>query len=112
MKNKASLLLMEQLVMILVFALCAALCLQGFVAADRISRETALRDEAVVLAQNTAEALKVGHPLPDAPDGLTLTVNTLPSGLPGLKKAEISVFDAESNALLISLTAGIQEVGQ
>ena len=31
MKNKAPLPLMEQLIMVLVFALAAALCLQGFV---------------------------------------------------------------------------------
>lgn len=112
MKNKASLMLMEQLVMILVFALCAALCLQCFVAADRISEETALRDEAVLLAQNTAESLKTGHPIPDAPDGLTSTVKALPTNLPGLEKAEISVFDAENGTLLISLTVGFQEVAE
>ena len=111
MKNKASLMLMEQLVMILVFALCAALCLQGFAAADRISKETALRDEAVILAQNTAECLKAGRPIPDAPEGLTRAVAHLPSGIPGLEKAEISVFDAESGDLLIAVSTGWQEVG-
>ena len=112
MKNKTSLLLMEQLVMILVFALCAALCLQCFVAADRISGETGLRDDAVLLAQNTAEALKAGAPIPDAPDGLTRTVEDLPGEIPGLNKAEIRVYSAKTGDLLISLTAGWQEVGQ
>lgn len=110
MKQKASLILMEQLVMILVFALCAALCLQAFAEADRISRETARRDEAVLLAQNTAESLKAGCPIPSAPEHLTLTVNPLPSGIPGLKKAEISVFDGEKGNLLFCLTVGYQEV--
>ena len=58
MKNKTSLLLMEQLIMVLVFALAAALCLTAFVKADRISRETVRRDEAVLLAQNAAQVLK------------------------------------------------------
>ena len=58
MKNKSSLLLMEQLVMVLVFALAAALCLTAFVKADQISRETVRRDEAVLLAQNAAQVLK------------------------------------------------------
>ena len=58
MKQKTSLLLMEQLVMILVFALAAALCLQIFAKADAISQETARRDRAVVLARNAAELLK------------------------------------------------------
>lgn len=58
MKNKTSLLLMEQLIMVLVFALAAALCLTAFVKADQISRETVRRDEAVLLAQNAAQVLK------------------------------------------------------
>ena len=61
MKNKAPLPLMEQLIMILVFALTAALCLQGFSLADRISRRQQARQEAVILAQNTAELLKYTH---------------------------------------------------
>ncbi len=58
MKNKAPLPLMEQLIMILVFALTAALCLQGFSLADRMSRRHEAREKAVVMAQNTAETLK------------------------------------------------------
>lgn len=58
MRNRTSLVLMEQLIMVLVFALAAALCLQVFVRADRISRETGRRDLAVSLAQNAAETLK------------------------------------------------------
>ena len=57
MKQKTSLLLMEQLVMILVFALAAARGLQIFAKADAISQETARRDRAVVLARNAAELL-------------------------------------------------------
>ena len=112
MKNKTSLLLMEQLVMILVFALCAALCLQCFMAADRISRETGLRDEAVLLAQNTAESLKAGAPIPEAPDRLTLFVEELPAETPGLKTATISVYNAETGDPLICFTTGWQEVAQ
>ncbi len=111
MKSKASLVLMELLVMILVFSLCAALCLQAFVGADRISRETARQDEAVLLAQNTAEALKTGLPLPESPAHLHLEVANLPSDIPGFQKAEISVFDIENGTLLICLTVGYQEVG-
>ena len=58
MKNKAPLALMEQLIMILVFALAAALCLQAFSSADRTSRESTARDMAIIEAQNAAEALK------------------------------------------------------
>ena len=58
MKNRTSLVLMEQLVMVLVFALAASVCLSVFVKADRISREIARRDAAVLLAQNSAEVMK------------------------------------------------------
>ncbi len=58
MRNKAPLALMEQTVMLLVFALSAALCLRAFAWADQISRENAARDEAVLRAQNAAQILK------------------------------------------------------
>lgn len=52
MKSKAPLALMEQMVMLLVFALAAALCLQAFVQSDRLSRESEARDHAAVLCQS------------------------------------------------------------
>lgn len=58
MRSKAPLLLMEQMVMILVFALAAALCLQAFVKSDEKSRLVEARDHAVALCQSTAEALR------------------------------------------------------
>ena len=58
MKSKAPLALMEQLVMVLVFALAAALCLQVFVLSDRMSQRSEARDHAVVQVQNVAETLK------------------------------------------------------
>ena len=61
MKSKAPLALMEQLVMVLVFALAAALCVQVFVLAGQTSRRNESRDRAVVEAQNAAEVLKGLH---------------------------------------------------
>lgn len=58
MKSKAPLMLMEQMVMLLVFALAAALCLRAFVKADGISEQSEARDHAVVLCQNMAETIK------------------------------------------------------
>lgn len=58
MRSKAPLMLMEQMVMLLVFALAAALCLQAFVKADAISRESEARDHAVLLCQSVAEQIK------------------------------------------------------
>jgi len=58
MKSKAPLLMMEQIIMVLVFALAAALCLQTFVLSGKISKMTEAKNRAVVEAQNAAEQIK------------------------------------------------------
>ncbi len=58
MKSKAPLVMMEQMVMILVFALAAALCLRAFVLSDSMSKESERRDRAVLLCENLAEDVK------------------------------------------------------
>ena len=58
MKRKAYLNLMEQLVMLLVFALASVVCLKAFVWADRESLHIDLVDNASIAAQNTAETLR------------------------------------------------------
>ena len=113
MKGKASLLLMEQLVMILVFALAAALCLQVFVKAGEISEETARRDQAVILARNGAEVLKATHGNASAAealgrDGYRVTVIPCQPQQTGLSRAQIDVFFEEER--LFSLETGWQEV--
>ena len=55
MKNKAPLALMEQFIMILVFALTATVCLQVFVFSSRMSSTGELRAHAVTAVQNAAE---------------------------------------------------------
>lgn len=72
MKSKAPLVMMEQMVMILVFALAAALCLQAFVLSDSISQENQRRDQAALLCQNLAEQCKaLGYGQTDAHPILT-----------------------------------------
>ena len=58
MKRKAPLLLMEQMVMLLVFALAAALCLQAFVKSDSLSQHSEERDRAMTLCQTAAETIR------------------------------------------------------
>lgn len=58
MKSKAPLAMMEQIVMLLVFALAAALCLQAFVKSDQMSKRSEARDRAAVLCQNVAETMR------------------------------------------------------
>ena len=58
MKRNSSLLLIELVIMLLVFSLAAALCVQVFVWADTRSAQSAVEDMALLQAQNAAEALK------------------------------------------------------
>ena len=138
MRTKSPLALMEQLVMVLVFALAAALCLQVFVLADKTSRHNADVDNAVLLAQNTAETLKAYggveeakeatggeirqmmwsayydedlNPVPDQTSAYYV-VDTLPgnSGVEGLGQANIEVFRQDGNRGLFSITVAWQEV--
>lgn len=58
MKSKIPLLLMEQMVMLLVFALAAGLCLQAFVLSDKASERSNQRDRAVTVVQEVAETVR------------------------------------------------------
>ena len=126
MKSKAPLPLMEQLIMILVFALTAALCLRGFSLASQLSRRQQARQEAVLLAQNAAEILKNthgdysltaeqlegqwdGHVLKaDCPKQLQLQVIPIETGTPFLGSARITILDPQE--VLFELTVSWQEV--
>lgn len=113
MKHRASLMLMEQLVMILVFALAAALCLGVFAKAEAISRETARKEEAVVLAQNAAELLKhTGDPeqVRSRLDtgNFVLLIREEKTTLPGLWEGEIVIFLEEQE--IFRLRTGWREV--
>lgn len=61
MNNKAPLALIGQLLMVLFFALAAAICLQAFAQSEYISQSSADRDTAILYAQNAAETLKSTH---------------------------------------------------
>lgn len=112
MKNKTALQLMEQLVMILVFALSAAICLQIFAKARAISTASAQQDHAVLLAQNAAEYLKAScgdtegaQALAQPPYSLDISEQAAP--LPGLREVQICVYADE--VLLFTLATGWQE---
>ena len=138
MRSRSPLVLMEQLVMILVFALAAALCLQVFVLADRASARNEQTDRAVLVCQNAAETLKAAGPEQAAgllggtfsrgvlcvyydenwaqtedEDSCTylLQVEELPTDLPGLGQARVQVSPADDTAApLFELTVAWQEV--
>lgn len=58
MRNKSILVLIEYMVMLLVFALAAAVCLRMFALSGKLSRTYEATDRAVLAAQNAAELIK------------------------------------------------------
>ena len=102
MKNRAVLSLMEQILMVLVFAVAAAICLRVFTFADRISKEAASEDAAYLLAQNVAEEIKntCGASLGESgceweKNGLMLKAEPEETGNRFLGGAAVTVFDGE-----------------
>lgn len=116
MKNKASLVLLEQLIMILVFALAAAACLRIFAWSDRTGREMERQGQAVILCQNAAEILKSTGSLKEAEavleqdSGFILELQTNENSVPGLGQAKVRVYWKDTGQLLFSLPVGWQEV--
>ena len=130
MRSKAPLALMEQLVMALVFALSAAVCVRAFALADTQSRRSEARDRAVVAAEDLAETWKARggdarsaasalggtadgdgwtvlygadwSPLPAGQeDGALYRAEVLPQPetVPGLRRADVRVWDGEDRIL-------------
>ena len=120
MKSKTPLVLMEQLVMVLVFAMAAAICLQVFGLSDRLSKENEARAEAALLAQNTAEELKssYGEALLDweevdgryfmEEEGYRVQVQAAETEISGLRKVELQVLQEEE--VLFEIPVAWQEV--
>lgn len=112
MKNKTTLMLMELLIMVLVFALAAAICLKVFVRSHELSSETQNRDRAMLAAQNAAETVKACADPEEAARLLTdsgchVQLISVPSETPGLAGCEIT---AECEGETFSLTVFWQEV--
>ena len=119
MKNKSTLTLIEQLIMLLVFAAAAAVSLKIFAYSDSLSAERAMTDRAVIAADNAAQAIKAAGGDFEAaaeileanatPGGLrktltedsgeeeelTLEANITDTGSPYTSGAEIKVFSGE-----------------
>lgn len=119
MRSKTPLVLMEQLIMVLVFAMAAAVCLQVFVVSDRLSAKNEALTEAAFLAQNRAEELKhtKGEALLEwetAEDGwyieeenYRVEVQEVPAA-EGLRQIELQVLEGEE--ILFEIPVAWQEV--
>lgn len=71
-QSKSQLFMMEFLVVLLLFAVCAAICISAFVRADHISRESVQLNRALTLAQSIGEEIKAtGMINGEEPDSLT-----------------------------------------
>lgn len=136
MKSKAPLSLMEQLIMLLVFALAAALCLQVFVLSGQISRSCQEQQQAVAAVQNAAEVTKafkgdfrqlseyiggsgdprlwrLGYdndwePVPADDAVYQVRITPLSTGMPTLGSAEVTALSQTGE--LFSVTVSWQEV--
>ena len=136
MKNRTSLTLLEMLIMILILALAAALCIRAFVYSGKLSKEDRVKAEALSHAQNAAELIKyykgdidkafsqmgwtylegLGAELGEdfencEPGGLKYRVLTKPisEGSPLLGNVLITVEDAEDGSVICSINAAWQE---
>lgn len=58
MRSRAPLALLEQVLMLVIFAVAAVICLRVFLWSDDASRKGADRDHAILCAQSAAEVLK------------------------------------------------------
>ena len=138
MRSKSPLALMEQVVMVLVFALAAALCLRVFVFSDQASGRNEAVDRAVLEAQNAAETIKsagdigglketMGAQIDDQAvlavyydeewkpasvetAAYRLLVKETDADVSGLRTAEITVDDGTGENVLFSIPVAWQEV--
>lgn len=112
MRHKTPLVLTELLIMLLVFAVAAGLCLQAFMWADQTSRSSAQEDMAIAAAQNGAELTKLylgdletaaaerggtwdGESWRFTVDDCQVTVTLLPTENPYLGTAKVTAGETE-----------------
>lgn len=88
--SRFSLFLMELIIDLFLFVLCAAVCVGLLLHARSMSLESTRLTQAVYLVQSTAEALRAGSPLPEAPEGYRCEVSRTEDS--GLTSASIEVF--------------------
>ena len=127
MNSKSPLVMLEQLIMLLVFALVAAMCLQAFALADSHADTNMARDAAILEVQKTAEVIKYcggdmeraanmlggewsENSLCLACEGFTVKAEYLDGGLELLGKARIFAETAEQECLF-EVSLGWQKGG-
>lgn len=89
--SRANLFLLELVGNLVIFVLCAAVCVGLIIQAHNVSDESAQLTQAVYLAQSTAEALRSGSDVPTAPEGYEITVDAAEGSVSGTESAQITV---------------------
>lgn len=126
MKNKANLAIMEQVIMLLVLAVAAAICIQVFIQAHLTEKKNHLQDLAIENVQNVSEILKSTGNLEQTAqktggyiengvltvqlDGFTVTATPIQSENPLLGRVKVVARDGES--IIAELDVCWQEVGK
>lgn len=129
-KSKTTLTLMEQLIMIAVFAVAVAVCLRVFAFANSRSEQNLINDVAVNESRNAAEVIKsTGGDFKRAAEilsavptenglekdlsgeygSLLLAAERLQSAAEGLGNASVTVSDPETGRQVFSITVCWQE---
>lgn len=119
MRDKATLSLMELLVMVLVFSIAAALCLKAFVWSRQQAAENQVKALAAITAQNAAEEMKAARSAYETDrwfdeawqpvgEGGQFVLKTEPLSAALLGGAEVTVEDARGTELF-RLTVRWQE---
>lgn len=117
MKSRSTLVLTEIILMVLVFFVSAALCVNAFVKADALEKKSEIRDRALFEMQNVIETLKNSTDGVDmSPDSAVIMnfdggdfyikITFEESGYSDLWSAEITAFDAFDSPLSTLLAAG------
>ena len=125
-RSKAPLALMEQIIMILVFALTAAVCLQAFVYSDSLSRKSQNENLAAAHAQDVAEYMKelkdidavsrklsgrqtekgIAFAYPE--DGMTVYIQPLQDAVNGFLLSNTVFVEDDKGETLFSIDVGCQ----
>lgn len=99
--SRANLFLIELVGNLVIFVLCAAVCVGLLLRAHALSANSAALTQAVYLAQSTAEALRSGQDAPAPPEGYEVTVAEAESAA-GTKSAQITVLRAGEEVYTLS----------